>query len=72
MKSFAVAIALTTAFALPVNAGTVHARHTAISIIHAHRDTGVIRNRGVYLLENRGAASTTQVPNFQDNFAISY
>jgi hypothetical protein len=72
MKSLAVAVALTTAFALPVHAGTVHPRHTAMSIVHAHRDTAVIRNGGVYLLENRGAASTTQVPNFQDNFAIGY
>jgi hypothetical protein len=72
MKSLAVAVALTTAFALPVHAGTVHPSHMATSIIRAHRDIGVMRNSGVYLLENRGAVGTNQVPNFQDNFAIGY
>ena len=72
MKTLAVAIALTTAFVLPAYAGTVHPRHIATSIVRAHRNTGVIPNGRVYLLENRGAGSTQQVPNFQDNFAISY
>ena len=72
MKSLAVAIALTTAFALPVYAGTVHHRHVASPIVRAHRDTGVIPNGGIYLLENRGPAATNPVPNFQDNFVVDY
>jgi hypothetical protein len=72
MKSLAVAIALTAAFALPAYAGTVHPRHSATSIIRAHRDTGVIPNSRIYLLENRGAAATRQFPDFQDNFAVDY
>ena len=70
MKSLAVAIALTTAFVLPAYAGTGHSRHIATSIVRAHRNTGVIPNGGVYLLENRPPASTKQAPNFQDNFAV--
>jgi hypothetical protein len=72
MKSLAVAIALTTAFALPAYAGTVHPRHIATSIVRTHRNIGVIPNGAVYLLENRPSASTKQVPNFQDNFAVDY
>jgi hypothetical protein len=72
MKSLAVAIALTTAFALPAYAGTVHARHIATSVVSTHRVTGVIPSGRIYLLENRGPAGTKQVPNFQDNFAVDY
>lgn len=72
MKSFAIAIALTTAFALPAYAGTVHSRHIATSTVRAHRNTGVIPGGRVYLLENRPPESTKQVPNFQDNFAVDY
>jgi hypothetical protein len=72
MKRLAVAMALTTAFAFPVYAGTVHHRHTTTPIVHTRRDTGVIPNGGIYLLENRGPASTKQVPDFQDNFAVDY
>ena len=72
MKNFAIAVALTTVLAFPVYAGTVHSRHMATSVNHARGHTAVIRNRGVYLLENSGAGSTSQAPNFQDNFAISY
>jgi len=69
MKSLAVAVALTTTFAFPVYAGTVHPRHTAMPINHEQGHTAAIRNRGVYLLENSAAGSAKQVPNFQDNFA---
>jgi hypothetical protein len=72
MRSLAVAVALTTVLAFPVYAGTLHARHTTTSVNHARGPIAVIRNRGVYLLENSGAGSTNQVPNFQDNFAVSY
>ena len=72
MKSLAVAVALTTVLAFPVYAGTVQPRHTATSVNHARGHSAVIRNRGVYLLENSGAGSRNQVPNFQDNFAVDY
>jgi hypothetical protein len=72
MKSLAVAIALTTAFAFSAYAGTGHSRHIATSIVHSHHNTRVIPNGGVYLLENRPPASAKQVPNFQDNFAVDY
>jgi hypothetical protein len=32
----------------------------------------VVRNGGIYLLENDGAGSRNQVPNFQDNWDIGY
>jgi hypothetical protein len=72
MKSLAVAVTLTTIFALPVYAGTVHPRHTAMPTNHEQGHPAAIRNRGVYLLENGAAGSAKQVPNFQDNFAIDY
>ena len=72
MKSLAVAVALTTIFAFPVYAGTVHPRHTAMATNHTHSRTAVVRNGGIYLLENDGAGSRNQVPNFQDNWDISY
>jgi len=59
MKSLAVAIALTTAFALPAYAGTVHARHIATSVVRTHRVTGVIPSGRIYLLENRGPQRET-------------
>jgi hypothetical protein len=71
MKSLAVAVALTTVLASPVYATTLHHRHTATSINHAHGHAA-IRNRGVYLLENRGAGSANRVRNFQDNWDIGY
>ena len=72
MKSLATAIGLATILASPVYATTLHPRHAATSINHARGHTAVIGNRGVYLLENSGAGSTNQVPNFQDNWDISY
>ena len=72
MKSPATAIALATILASPVYATPLHRHHAATSINHAHGHTAVVRNRGVYLLENSGAGSTNQVSNFQDNWDISY
>jgi hypothetical protein len=71
MKSLAVAVALTTILAFPVYAGSAHPRHTAMAH-HAYSRAGVVRNGGIYLLENDGAGSRNQVPNFQDNWDISY
>jgi hypothetical protein len=48
----------------------VHPRHTSIN--HARSAAAGVRSGGVYLLENRGAGSSKQVPNFQDNFDIDY
>jgi hypothetical protein len=39
---------------------------------HAHSRAAVVRNGGIYLLENDGAGSRNQVPNFQDNWDIGY
>jgi len=72
MKTVAVALVLTTVLALPVYANTAHSRHTAMSNNHARGHIAVIRNSRVFLLENRGAGTMNQVPNFQDNFAIDY
>jgi hypothetical protein len=72
MKSLSTAIALATILASPVYATTLHPRHAATSINHAHGHTAVVRNRGVYLLENNGAGNTNQVPNFQENWDVSY
>ena len=72
MKSLATAIALATVLASPVYATTLHPRHTATSVNHARDHTAVIRSRGIYLLENDGAGSTTPVPNFQDNWDVGY
>ena len=72
MKILATAIALATVLASPVYATTLHPRRTATSVNHARGHTAVARNRGIYLLENNGASSTNQVPNFQDNWDIGY
>ena len=72
MKSLAVAVALTTILAFPVYAGTAHPRHTAMATNHAHSRAAVVRNGGIYLLENDVAGSRNQVPNFQDNWDIGY
>jgi hypothetical protein len=72
MKSLAVAVALTTVLAFPVYAGTAHPRHTAMVTNHAHSRAAVVRNGGIFLLENDGAGSRNQVPNFQDNWDIGY
>jgi hypothetical protein len=72
MKILATAVALATVLASPVYATTSHPRHTATSVNHARGQPAVIGNRGVYLLENSGAGSTNQVPNFQDNWDIGY
>jgi hypothetical protein len=72
MKSLAVAVALTTILAFPVYAGTGHPRHTAMATNHAHSRAAVVRNGGIYLLENDGAGSRNQVPNFQDNWDVGY
>jgi hypothetical protein len=72
MKSLATAIALATILASPVYATTLHPRHAATSINHARGHIAVIRNPRVFLLENSGAGSTNQVPNFQDNWDIGY
>ena len=72
MKSLVVAVALTTILAFPVYAGSAHPRHTAMATNHAYSRAGVVRNGGIYLLENDGAGSRNQVPNFQDNWDISY
>ena len=47
MKSLSTAIALATILASPVYATTLHSRHAATSINHAHGHTAVVRNRGV-------------------------
>jgi hypothetical protein len=72
MKSLAAAVALTSIFAFPVYAGTVHPRHTAMATNHAQGRAAAVRNGGIYLLENDGAGSKSQVPNFQDNWDIGY
>jgi hypothetical protein len=72
MKSLATAIALATVLASPVYAMTAHPRHTATSNHQARGHTAVIRNSRVFLLENRGAGSTNQVPDFQSDWNISY
>ena len=72
MKILATSIALATVLMSPVYATTLHAHHTATSVNHERGHTAAIRNRGVYLLENSGAGSTNQVPNFQDNWDIGY
>ena len=72
MKILATSIALATVLASPVYATTLHPHHTATSVNHERGHTAAIRNRGVYLLENSGAGSTNQVPNFQDNWDIGY
>ena len=72
MKILATAIALATVLASPVYATTPHPRHTAMSVNQARGHTTVIRNPRVFLLENSGAGSTNQVPNFQDNWDIGY
>ena len=69
MKRLAVAVAFTTILAFPVYAGTAHPRHTAMAR-HAHSRPAVVRNGGIYLLENDGAGSRNQ--NFQDNWDIGY
>jgi len=55
-----------------VYAGTAHPRHTAMVTNHAHSRAAVVRNGGIFLLENDGAGSRNQVPNFQDNWDIGY
>ena len=72
MKSLATAIALATVLASPVYATTLHPRHTATSVNHARGHAALTQNRGIYLLENDGAGSTNQVPNFQSNWDVSY
>ena len=72
MKSLAVAVAFTTIIAFPLYAGTAHPRHTAMATNHTHSRAAVVRNGGIYLLENDGAGSRNQVPNFQDNWDIGY
>ena len=70
MKRLAVAVAFTTFLAFPVYAGTAHPRHTAMARNHAHSRPALVRNGGIYLLENDGAGSRNQ--NFQDNWDIGY
>jgi hypothetical protein len=72
MKIFATAIALTTVLASPLYAMTAHPRQTATFNNQARGHTAVVRNPRVFLLENSGARSTNQVPDFQDNWDISY
>jgi hypothetical protein len=69
MKLLAVAVAFTTILAFPVYAGTAHPRHTAMAR-HAHSRPALVRNGGIYLLENDGAGSRNQ--DFQDNWDIGY
>ena len=68
MKSLAVAVALTTILAFPAYAGIAHPRHTATVRHHAHSRPALVRNGGIYLLENDGAGRG----NFQDNWDIGY
>jgi hypothetical protein len=72
MKSLAVAVALTTILTFPVYAGAAHPRYTAMAANHAHSRAAVVRNGGIFLLENDGAGSRNQAPNFQDNWDIGY
>jgi hypothetical protein len=72
MKILTVVIALTTIFASQVQAATLQPRHTAQFAKHSRAHTSVPRDRGVDLLEDNGLGITSQVPNFQDNFAVDY
>jgi hypothetical protein len=72
MKSLATAIALATVLASPVYAMTAQPRHTATFNNQARSHAAVVRNPRVFLLENRGAGSTNQVTDFQDNWNVSY
>jgi len=71
MKILAIAIALATVVPSPLQARTLHPRHTAASINHIHGQTAV-RKPSIFLLEDRGLGNVKSVPNSQDNFAIDY
>jgi hypothetical protein len=72
MKILATAITCAAILASPVYAATTHQHRTAAVIKRTATHPPVMQNGGVFLLENRPHAVVPSVPDFQDNFAVSY
>jgi hypothetical protein len=71
MKILATAIACAAILASPVYAATTHS-HRAVAPIKRQARVPVMPSGRVFLLENRAPVATSRVPDFQDNFSISY
>jgi hypothetical protein len=70
MKILATAITLGTVLASPVYANSPHrTAATAVNQSHRHAANG---NHPMFLLEDTGTQNAKRVPNFQDDWDVSY
>ena len=71
MKHLATAITLATVLASPVYANSPQHRSaaTAVNQPHRHAANG---NHPIFLLEDTGTQNAKRVPNFQDDWDVSY
>jgi hypothetical protein len=71
MKIFATAITLATFLLSPVYSNSPHHRTAATAVNQSHRHAAN-GNHPMFLLEDTGTQNAKRVPNFQDDWDVSY
>lgn len=71
MKHLATAITLATVLASPVYANSPQHRSAATAVNQSHRHAAN-GNHPIFLLEDTGTQNAKRVPNFQDDWDVSY